>query len=306
MASFLRFRGFGFGRSRLIFTALLLTTALFTSGCKDELITFLEVLNQELNQEAQNTSADNGDNGDSEHLQLGNPSDAIADPNSTDNYLLESPEYALSYSKSRGTANWVSWKLDKSWLGPAKRDNDFRADERLPVGWYQVDGNDYKGSGYDRGHLVPSADRTRTQGVNSNTFFMTNIIPQTRDNNRETWRRMEEYCRRLVERGYDVYLVAGVYGGSKKIADGRVTVPAQTWKVAIAVQADTDPIAASPANALVFAVDIPNTNRLSNNWRRYQLSIDDLETRTGLDFFELLPDGLENAVESQNVEAPRF
>ncbi|MEM6501739.1 MAG: DNA/RNA non-specific endonuclease [Cyanobacteria bacterium P01_C01_bin.89] len=303
MASFLRFLGVGVGRSRLVLVGLALTTALLTSGCKDELITFLEAVNEEINRETQNTTTDADS---SEHLQLGNPSDAIADPTSADNYLLSSPEYALSYSKSRGTANWASWKLDRSWLGPAKRDNDFRADERLPVGWYQVDGNDYRGSGYDRGHLVPSADRTRTQDVNSNTFFMTNIIPQTRDNNRETWRRMEEYCRRLVERGYDVYLVAGVYGGSKKIADGRVTVPKQTWKVAIAVEAGANPKSVSPGDALVFAVDIPNTNRLSNNWRRYQLSIDDLEARTNLDFFELLPDGLENAVESQNVEAPRF
>ena len=62
----------------------------------------------------------------------------------------------------------------------------------------------------------------------------------------------------------------------------------------------------APEDAVVFAVDIPNNNRISNNWRRYQLSIDELETRTSMDFFELLPDGLENVIEAQNVEAPRF
>ena len=246
------------------------------------------------------------DQPESVHLELGNPSDAIAAPTSGTNYLITTPEYALSYNEERGTANWASWKLDPSWLGEAERKNNFRADKTLPEEWYAVDGNDFKGSGYDRGHLVPSADRTKTQDSNSNTFLMINIIPQTPKNNRDTWRRMEEYCRQLVERGYDLYLVAGVYGGSKKIAAGKVTVPKQTWKVAIAVPTGQNPKSVAPEKALVFAVDIPNINKLSNNWRRYQLSIDDLETRTGLDFFEVLPDNLEDILESQKQEAPRF
>jgi len=76
--------------------------------------------------------------------------------------------------------------------------------------------------------------------------------------------------------------------------------------VAIATPVGQNPKAITPDQALVFAVDIPNTNKLSNNWRRYQLSIDDLETRTGLDFFEVLPDDLETILESQKREAPRF
>ena len=232
--------------SRLVGLALL-TVAL--TGCWSEL---LELLLSDL--------TSNGNSG-SVHLQLGNPSDAIADPSSADNYLITTPEYSLSYNQSRGTANWASWKLDRSWLGSAERQDNFRANDQLPEGWYRVDSNDFRGSGYDRGHLVPSADRTKTVDSNSATFLMTNIIPQARDNNRETWRRMEEYCRQLVERGYDLYVVAGVYGGTKRIAAGQVTVPKQTWKVAIAVQSGQDPTTVTPDQALVFAVDIPNNNR---------------------------------------------
>jgi len=238
----------------------------------------------------------------SEHLQFGNPSDAIANPSSADNYLLSDPEYALSYNQSRGTANWVSWKLSRATLGSASRQDDFRADDRLPAGWYRVDGNDYRGSGYDRGHLVPSADRTASEDSNSQTFVMTNIIPQARKNNRETWRELEEYCRELVARGYELYVIAGVYGGSKRIAEGNVTVPSHTWKVVAALAPGQRPENVT-ANDLIFAVDVPNNNRVSSDWRRYLVSIDTIEAKTQLDLLDRLPDTVEAELETR-IGAP--
>lgn len=240
----------------------------------------------------------------SEHLLFGNPSDAIADPSMADNYLLAGSDYALSYNKTRGTANWVSWKLSKATLGSASRQDNFRADDRLPADWYRVDGNDYRGSGYDRGHLVPSADRTASVASNSSTFVMTNIIPQASKNNRETWRELEEYCRELVDRGYELYVIAGVYGGSKRIANQNVTVPSQTWKVVAALTPGQRPDTVTK-DAIVFAVDVPNNNRVSSNWRRYQVSIDTLEAKTRLDLLELLPDAIEAVLESRVAEPPR-
>ncbi len=95
------------------------------------------------------------------HLTYGIPSNASND--NTDDYLLVKPEFALSYNCSRGTANWVSWQLNNSWLGNVERSDDFRPDSTLPSGCYQVRPNDYRGSGYDRGHLTPSGDRTLTK-----------------------------------------------------------------------------------------------------------------------------------------------
>jgi len=92
------------------------------------------------------------------HLVLGNPTNASsADLN---NYLLLRSPYALSYNSQRGTANWVSWQLSADWLGDVPRQDNFRQDGGLPAGVYQVTPNDYLNTGYDRGHLVPSGDRT--------------------------------------------------------------------------------------------------------------------------------------------------
>jgi endonuclease G len=135
----------------------------------------------------------------SEHLAMGNSSGAVPDAAMPSNYLIEKPQYALSYNRDRGIPNWVSWHLDDSWLGTVERQDDFRGDASLPEGWYRVQPSDYSSSGFDRGHNVPSADRTNTEGDNSATFLMTNMVPQAPYHNRELWENLERYCRSLVE-----------------------------------------------------------------------------------------------------------
>src|SRR5688572_3979336 len=103
----------------------------------------------------------------SEHLTMGNPSNAVTNVLQPNNYLMDKPQYSLSYSRDNGGPNWVSWHLDGSWLGSAPRQDDFRADTTLPTGWYRVQSTDYSGSGFDRGHMCPSADRTVTVSANS-------------------------------------------------------------------------------------------------------------------------------------------
>jgi endonuclease G len=142
---------------------------------------------------------------------------------------MEKQQYALSYNNSRGTPNWVSWQLNRSWLGNAQRQNDFRPDSELPTSWYHVSPNDYNNSGYDRGHMAPSADRTKNQADNSATFLLTNIIPQAPDNNQGPWADLEDYCRELVSQGKELYIIAGPFGKSEAIASGKITVPTKTW-----------------------------------------------------------------------------
>lgn len=101
-------------------------------------------------------------------LPFGNPSNASqTDPN---NYLIEKPQYVLSYNRDKGIPNWVSWELNQSWLGEAPRSNNFRPDDTLPEGWYRVTPNDYTKSGFDKGHMVPSADRSNNPENNAATF----------------------------------------------------------------------------------------------------------------------------------------
>ena len=119
------------------------------------------------------------------NLLLGNPSNAAPSVASNiDNYLMVKPQYVMSYNSKTKTANWVSWQLNKSWIGAADRQDNFRPDDSLPDAWYKVRPNDYTGSGYDRGHIAPSADRTRNEADNSSTFLMTNMMPQMPEVNR--------------------------------------------------------------------------------------------------------------------------
>lgn len=231
------------------------------------------------------------------HLTLGNPSNAsTTDPN---NYLMIKPQYALSYNRSKGIPNWVSWQLNQSWLGNVDRSNDFRPDTTLPTGWYQVRPSDYTSSGYDRGHLCPSGDRTRNAEDNSATFLMTNMVPQTPENNREVWRELEEYSRELVNQGKELYIIAGG-AGSKGTLKGKVTVPAQTWKVIAVLDRPGQGVSGVSANTRLIAVMMPNSNEVAHtNWTDYLVSVDKVEKVTGYDFFSNVPKSIQNAIKSK-------
>jgi endonuclease G len=246
----------------------------------------------------------------SEHLVMGNPSNAVVDVNQPTNYLLDKPQYAVGYHRDRGIPNWVSWHLDSTWLGSAPRQNDFRADTSLPAGWYQVQNTDYTGSGFDRGHHTPSADRTNSVESNSATFLMTNMMPQAPDNNQGPWEQLESYSRTLVSGGNELYIIAGGFGtggsGSNggttnTVANGHVTVPNVTWKVIIVLPAASGNDVARVNNSTrVIAIIMPNTQGIRNNtWQQYRVSVDQVEALTGFDFFSNVPVAIQNVIEAQ-------
>jgi hypothetical protein len=144
---------------------------------------------------------------DEDPLLLGNPSNATPDIANENNYLIIKPQYNLSYNRSKATSNWTAWRLDSNWIGSTPRQDDFRPDSTLPSGWYQVTDTDYSGSGYDRGHLCPSGDRTNSVPNNSATFLMTNMMPQLAANNQGPWEDLESYCRtRLPDKAMNFIL----------------------------------------------------------------------------------------------------
>ena len=227
------------------------------------------------------------------NLKYGNPSNA---GNGSKNYLIVKPSYAISYSCKTGIANWASWQLNRSWIGRIDRSDNFRLDPELPTDCYAANANVYHRSGYDRGHLVPSGDRTRNQTDNSDTFLMTNIIPQSRYNNREAWRELEEYSRDLVFQGNELYLVAGGKGTAKKIARSKITVPEFTWKVILVLEQPKAEINAD--NSYTIAVWIPNSKQVANtDWRDYLVSIDEVEKKTGYNFFDQVPKPIQKKIE---------
>lgn len=239
------------------------------------------------------------------HLTMGNPSGAVTDINQPNNYLLEKPELALSYNRDRGGPNWVSWHLSDDWTGSLTRVDTFRPDPQLPVAWNRVNQFDYSGSGFDRGHMTPSADRLASLPLNQATFLMDNIIPQAPDNNQGTWNNMEQALRTYTPAN-ELYIVSGGAGtgGSGNngfattIAGGRITVPASTWKVALVIPKGENDIARVDCSARTIAVIVPNTNGTNPDWTTYLTTVDAVETLTGYDFFSNLPEPIQRCVEA--------
>ena len=234
-----------------------------------------------------------------DNLRLGNPSGATANPAAPTNYLLVHAQYATGYNAQRGTPTWTSWHLSRADMtGAAPRQDDFRADPGLPRQFYQVTPASYTGSGFDRGHNCPSADRSATLEDNSATFLMSNMVPQAPQNNQQTWNRLEAYTRDEVAKGQEAYILMGCYGrggtGSRGPATtldgGRVTVPARIWKVVVLLPEGDDDLARLAAGqGRVVAVDTPNDNALNPDWQAYRTSIDKIEAATGLDLLSALP-----------------
>lgn len=232
------------------------------------------------------------------HLTMGNPSGATTNANYPTNYLMEKAQYAMSYHRDNGRPNWVSWHLDTNWIGSTPRQDDFRADTSLPSGWYRVTQTDFSGSGYDRGHMCPSGDRTKTVADNSSTFLMTNMIAQAPNNNQQSWATLESYCRTLASQGNELYIISGGYGTSGYIASGHVAVPTYTWKVIMVLPSGSNDVSRVTTSTRLIAVVIPNQNGISSDWRTFRYSVDYVESLTGYDFFSNVPTSIQNSIES--------
>jgi len=245
---------------------------------------------------------------DNDNLLMGNPSNAAGVADSTNNYLLRKTYYALSYSRDRGTPNWVSWHLFRDDLGIIDRQNNFLPDATIPGGWYQVDDRAYVGSGFDRGHNCPSADRSDSADANTSTFLMTNIIPQAPNQNQHTWANMEGYIRTLIYAGNEAYIIMGSYGtggtGSNGYANAidndHVTVPSNIWKVVVVIPNGDDDTTRMNTTTRVITVNIPNSNTLAplDDWKRYRTSVDAIEAATGYNLLSRLPIPVQNVVEA--------
>lgn len=232
-------------------------------------------------------------------LLLGNPTNATTDVANENNYLMIKPQYSLSYNRSKAEPNWVAWRLDASWLGTAPRQDDFRPDPQLPADWYHVLPEDYSGSGYDRGHMSPSGDRTRSIPDNSATFLMTNFLPQLPANNQGPWEEFESYCRTLAQAGNELYIVSGGAGVAGTIAGGKIVVPQVTWKVALVLQNGDNDLQRISKATRTIGIIVPNQAPLDINapWRNFRVSVNAVETLTGYDFFSNIPKNTQELIE---------
>jgi endonuclease G, mitochondrial len=275
---------------RKIACALILTIAVSLGSCRNP--------NQPLVGETQGNI----------NLLMGNPSQATSSPGNSENYLITRPQYALSYSKNKGIPNWVSWELNASWLGDAHRVGKFAPDEELPAGWEHIKPADYTGSGFDRGHMANSEDRSRSPEDNIPTFLMSNILPQSPDNNQGPWVQLENYSRQLARSGKELFIISGGHGqggigknGLKAtVGQGKVLVPALTWKVILVLDTPNAGVAGVTKNTRTIAVIMPNKQGIKNDpWQQYQTSVQEVEKLTGYQFFSSVPAEIRSIIEAK-------
>jgi endonuclease G, mitochondrial len=226
------------------------------------------------------------------------------DSDLSDDYLIDRAYWVASYNNNRRVPNWVAWRVIEADLGSTPRKDSFRPDALLPNAFYKVTATDYRNSGYDRGHLCPSADRTSSVEANAATFLMSNMNPQTPSLNQGVWALFEDFTRSLVKQGKEVQVITGgVYSESSVVIGPLISVPAASFKVVVVLDPGQGPSDIS-ASTIIYSIVVPNANNVPRPWAQYLVSVDDVEAQSGYDLLRAVPDAIENIVEAKVAQAP--
>lgn len=211
------------------------------------------------------------------------------DPASANTIRRDYEGFTLAYNPENLTADWVGWELLASETdGQYSRSNKFWTDTTIPN---SPTTDDYRNSGYDRGHLCPAADQKWSEKAMNDCFVMTNMTPQLHALNNGAWKTLEQKERLWAQRDSVLVIVAGpIYADTdtKRIGENGVRVPSSFYKVLLAPYLDEP-------RAIGFVY--PNMTA-PGNMADYSMSVDEVERLTGLDFFYNLPDDIEQKVES--------
>lgn len=203
--------------------------------------------------------------------------------------FLRKSTYIVSYNKDTKLPNWVAWDLTADHTdGPYRRLGYFYEDDEVPQP--RATNEDYKGSGWSRGHMCPAGDNKWDRKAMFDTFSLVNVCPQNANLNSGLWNSIEIDCRRWAHKFGDVYIVCGpIYMNREHeiIGNNQIVVPEAFYKVVLCLK--------GPPKGIGFIVR--NSEGIKKRDLYYN-SIDQVERITGMDFFPALPDDLENKVES--------
>jgi endonuclease G len=215
-------------------------------------------------------------------------------------FVIDRPQDVVSYCGDLNAARWVSWRVVKEDYGPAKRfGGNFITDRSLPRSYAVIRHSDYTGSGYDRGHIVRSLERTRNDEDNKSTFLLTNIIPQVPSLNRDVWLQLELYCEMLAkERDKQLFIVSGGrYSADPKRLKGKIAVPDSCWKVVLVLDKGKTVV---DVNTEIIAVMMPNNATVGNSvWKDYLTTTRAIERSTGFDFFAKVEQRVQDVIENR-------
>mgnify|MGYP001043463153 FL=1 len=205
--------------------------------------------------------------------------------------VVEKSHYVLSYSEAHEQAEWVFYELTRQEAkGGYERTDDFRSDGAISTGSASL--ADYKGSGYDRGHLAPAGDMAFSTVAMSESFYMSNMSPQDPSFNRGIWKQLESLVRAWAQDDGDLFVVTGAIleDGLPTIGVNRVSIPRYYYKVVL----DWDN---NGQEVRSIAFVLPNQKGVGKLYH-YAVSIDSVEALTGIDFFASFSDDLEAQFES--------
>lgn len=204
--------------------------------------------------------------------------------------LIEYKAMTVSFNKDMHIPNWVSWELLRSEVdGNEERGDKFLHDDNVIGCPYP---EDYRGSGYDRGHMAPAADMRWCPEAMRQSFYMTNICPQLHSLNGGTWKKLEEKCRIWAMADSAIIIIAGPILTDlpdEYIGNTGVAVPKRYFKIIAAPFAN-------PPRGIGFIM--PN-GRVAGGMQAAAVSIDSVERVTGHDFFQNLPDSIQHIIESK-------
>ncbi|MCD7898828.1 MAG: DNA/RNA non-specific endonuclease [Bacteroides sp.] len=199
--------------------------------------------------------------------------------------------YTVSFNTKYQIPNWVGYELTREKTkGDAKRSNRFVSDPTMPECCAHT--SDYTQSGYDRGHMVPAADMKWNTRAMEETFFLSNICPQHPDLNQKRWKELEDKVRDWAIADSAIIIVCGPLINTKSrktVGKNKVKVPEGFFKVILS------PYKENP-EAIGF---IFKNKKAVNPLHTYVVSVDSVESLTGLDFFSELPDSIEEKIEAR-------
>lgn len=211
-----------------------------------------------------------------ERLDAGYPATHTTDT------ILSYSAFDLGYSEKYEQAAWVAYVLTREEVltNIVERNDHFRPDSLIRTG--SADLSDYRGSGYDRGHMVPAGDLNWSERAMDESFLLSNMSPQDPSFNRGIWRRLEEKVRQWAIEKDSLYVITGPVLNSMEevIGENEVGVPEYYFKVLVDL---------SPPDHEMAAFLLPNRGS-SSDPAQYAISVDSLESVTGYDFFAYAPD----------------
>ena len=199
--------------------------------------------------------------------------------------------YTVSYNADWKIPNWVAYELtDVEAAGEEPRGKKFVPDPMVPK-YESATTEDYKNSGWDRGHMAPAADMKWHPQAMKESFYLSNICPQNHNLNGGAWKDLEEQVRDLAAQKGHIYVVCGpiVSDDYQTIGANNVVVPSAFFKVLL--QED---------NGQIYTIGFIYENVAGKRpMSTYTMTVDEVEEITGIDFFPSLPDKIEKRVEAE-------